>query len=93
MRMIKMARVVSFVAVIVAALLQLGFAGEAAAEKKAFIVGNSKYAHVTGLANPANDAQDLATRLKALGFATPNVGLLTAAGLLPPAPDAIPFIR
>ncbi len=68
MRMIKMARVVSFVAVIVAALLQLGFAGEAAAEKKAFIVGNSKYAHVTGLANPANDAQDLATRLKALGY-------------------------
>ncbi len=43
-------------------------AGPAAAANKAFVIGNSNYAHTTSLPNPANDAQDLAAKLKALGY-------------------------
>ena len=38
------------------------------AARKAFIVGNSNYAHVSSLPNPANDAADLAAKLKALNY-------------------------
>jgi uncharacterized caspase-like protein len=41
----------------------------AAAEKRvALVVGNSNYAQVGTLANPANDANDIASALKAAGF-------------------------
>lgn len=40
----------------------------AAAARHAFVVGNSNYATVPHLTNPANDAQDLAKRLEALGY-------------------------
>ena len=47
----------------------------AAAEKRvALVVGNSAYRNATPLANPRNDAQDIATALQRLGFDT-TVGL------------------
>jgi uncharacterized caspase-like protein len=46
------------------------FASESAlAERRvALVVGNSKYRNTIQLLNPANDAQDVATRLRGLGF-------------------------
>ncbi|HUI95801.1 MAG TPA: caspase family protein [Xanthobacteraceae bacterium] len=41
----------------------------ALAERRvAFVVGNARYEHTGMLANPRNDAQDVAEKLKALGF-------------------------
>lgn len=37
-------------------------------QRIALVVGNSNYEHTTKLRNPSNDAQDLTTRLQALGF-------------------------
>ena len=34
----------------------------------AFVVGNARYEHTGALANPRNDAQDVADKLKSLGF-------------------------
>ncbi|MGE0700985.1 MAG: caspase domain-containing protein, partial [Hyphomicrobiaceae bacterium] len=46
-------------------------ASPAAAEKRvALVVGNSAYRSVPTLANPRNDAEDIATALKRLGFET-----------------------
>lgn len=42
--------------------------GEAHAARRAFVVGNASYASAPQLANPANDARDLAQRLEALGY-------------------------
>jgi uncharacterized caspase-like protein len=42
--------------------------GRALAASKAFVVGNANYVDVDRLRNPANDARDLADRLKALGY-------------------------
>jgi uncharacterized caspase-like protein len=42
--------------------------GRALAANKALVVGNSNYVDVDRLRNPANDARDLADRLKALGY-------------------------
>jgi uncharacterized caspase-like protein len=59
---------VKFVHVIFA-LLILAFAVEARAEKRvALVIGNSSYQHVPRLANPANDAADMASKLESLGF-------------------------
>ncbi len=50
-------------------LLPLVFSLPAAAEKRvALVVGNSNYAQVGTLANPANDANDISTALKSAGF-------------------------
>ncbi len=38
------------------------------AKRVALVVGNGAYAHTTSLANPRNDALDIATSLRALGF-------------------------
>jgi Caspase domain/YARHG domain/Bacterial SH3 domain len=43
-------------------------ATDAQAARRAFIVGNANYLHSTALANPANDARDLATQLRELGW-------------------------
>ena len=43
---------------------------QALAERVALVIGNSAYAHTTSLANPRNDAEALAARLRALGFVT-----------------------
>ena len=40
----------------------------AAQSRVALVVGNAAYAHATPLANPVNDAQDVARALTALGF-------------------------
>ncbi len=37
-------------------------------KRVALVIGNSSYQHTTALANPANDAQDMAAALEALGF-------------------------
>ncbi len=42
--------------------------GPAEAARRAFIVGNASYQHVASLANPANDARDLSSRLRELGW-------------------------
>ncbi len=53
----------------VALALLLALAAQAAhAERKALVIGNAHYAEGR-LANPINDAEDMQTRLKALGFA------------------------
>src|SRR5262245_36682729 len=39
-----------------------------ATKRLALIVGNSAYENVSPLANPANDAADMAQKVKALGF-------------------------
>jgi uncharacterized protein (UPF0335 family) len=50
-------------------LLVGSVAREAAAESRvALVVGNSAYAHSTTLANPQNDAKDIAEALKGAGF-------------------------
>ncbi len=54
---------------IVAALLLLVAAGPALAESRvALVVGNGAYRSVPELANPPNDARDVAEALKSLGF-------------------------
>ena len=55
-------------AIILVWLLLVTQASDASAARKAFVVGNSNYAHVTRLTNPVNDAGDLAATLKALGY-------------------------
>jgi TPR repeat protein len=54
-------------AVVVLLLLTLGPAG-AAGTRLALVLGNSKYQNAPELANPANDAQDLAKELRQIGF-------------------------
>lgn len=39
-----------------------------AAKRVALVVGNASYKHTTTLRNPANDARDMAAKLKRLGF-------------------------
>ncbi len=60
------------------ALLALALGGaltDAIAEKRvALVIGNSSYRTVAALANPRNDAQDIASALQRLGFDT-TVGL------------------
>lgn len=48
-------------------------AGPAAAERRlALVVGNGAYQHTAALANPANDAADMAMALRAEGGAPAN---------------------
>src|SRR5215470_15230298 len=55
-----------FVLVVAAAVL---FTGPAAAEKRvALVVGNSAYSNANALANPANDANDMGSAMRALGI-------------------------
>jgi Caspase domain len=62
----------SFLPFAVAALLALS--GHAHAQTRiALVVGNSAYAKVPGLPNPAHDAQDVAAALTRLGFAVNTV--------------------
>jgi uncharacterized caspase-like protein len=61
-----MLRVCHAVGVLVAFLLMLS---PAVAEKRvALVVGNTHYQHSPALANPVNDASDVAAALKSLGF-------------------------
>ena len=49
-------------------LLVLGTRGASAGERVALVIGNGDYQHVQRLANPRNDAGDVAKALKGLGF-------------------------
>ncbi len=50
-------------------LFFLGLSSQAFAERRvALVIGNSAYRHVPILANPRNDAADMAAKLKGLGF-------------------------
>jgi hypothetical protein len=53
---------------LMAALLVLFLGQVAFASSKAFVVGNTTYAHAEKLPNAANDAGDLAGRLRSLGY-------------------------
>lgn len=44
-----------------------------AAERVALVIGNGKYAHVPELANPANDAREVAALLKTGGYEVTEV--------------------
>lgn len=47
----------------------LAVTSPASADRRvAFVVGNARYEHTGALANPHNDAQDVADKLKSLGF-------------------------
>lgn len=51
------------------AVCVLSLVTQAHAEKRtALVIGNAKYAHAGALANPANDANDIAAALKEMGF-------------------------
>ena len=63
------------------AILLAGMSGGALAERRvALIVGNSAYSGVPALANPANDAGDMAERLRGLGFDVRSGTNLDVAG-------------
>ncbi|CAN7580347.1 caspase family protein [Mesorhizobium caraganae] len=73
-------------AAFVAVLLCLAVSVAQAAENKslkgvALIIGQSKYDHIAALANPANDARDMAKMLTDLGFDARNVTDRDAAKL------------
>src|SRR5262245_35581891 len=58
-----------FAASLLAVAAHLATLAPAAAEKRvALVIGNSAYENVPKLANPSNDASDMAAKLKALGF-------------------------
>lgn len=58
-----------FAASLVAVAALLSIIAPAAAEKRvALVIGNSAYENVPRLANPSNDASDIAAKLKGLGF-------------------------
>jgi len=60
-------RCIAFICSFVIGCLLLGL--PAAAQKRvALVVGNSAYVHAGALANPANDAYDMAAALKDMGF-------------------------
>jgi len=57
-------------------------ASQAMAEKRiALVIGNSAYQHVPVLANPRNDAADMAAKLKDLGFEVVSGNDLDLAGV------------
>jgi hypothetical protein len=64
-------RLRSFVVLVLALLLAASRMADPAfaqAKRVALVIGNSAYKHTTRLTNPKNDANDVAAKLKALGF-------------------------
>ncbi|MHC6202281.1 SUMF1/EgtB/PvdO family nonheme iron enzyme [Breznakiellaceae bacterium SP9] len=55
------------------ALALVPFAGLAAQQKYALVIGNGAYTNITKLNNPVNDANDMATALRSLGFQVDTV--------------------
>ncbi len=53
---------------IILAMLMFSSLPAIADRRVALVIGNSAYEHVPQLANPKNDASDMATKLEALGF-------------------------
>lgn len=60
----RVLRLMTLVCLIVAP----GWPAAQAADRLALVIGNSAYVHAEPLANPKNDAQDVAERLSELGF-------------------------
>ncbi len=57
-----------FIALLLAFSIMVGTSPAAAQRKVALVIGNSNYAATASLANPKNDAVDIAAKLKKLGF-------------------------
>lgn len=58
----------TFLAAAVLAFFVIGASSALAAKRVALVIGNSAYENASKLANPANDAADMAAALKQLGF-------------------------
>ena len=58
----------TFLGVVAAMLALWTISAPAAAKRVALVVGNSDYRYTSGLRNPRNDASDMATALRRLGF-------------------------
>lgn len=72
-RVMRLVRLPGFAAAL-CALLACGVVDQAAgASRAALIVGNGAYRHVPPLKNPANDARDLAAKLRENGFEVEEV--------------------
>lgn len=56
------------VSVMLILLAAFGLSPAYAAKRVALVIGNSAYEHVTPLANPRNDAEDMTAKLESLGF-------------------------
>lgn len=64
-----MTRTVSLAAhIVIFALFLASTSMESLAERVALVIGNSAYKHAAQLANPRNDAIDIAAALKQVGF-------------------------
>ena len=74
----RLARLVGVAAIV--ALIAPG-TGAVGAERVALVVGNADYEHTTRLANPANDARDMAAMLRRLGFDVVTATDLNREGL------------
>ena len=61
----RLARLVGVAAIVALIATATGAVG---AERVALVAGNADYEHTTPLANPANDARDMAAMLRRLGF-------------------------
>ena len=62
-------RILALLAIAAAALFLMSTMAEAQADKKvALVIGNSRYANEATLANPHNDAEDMAEVLSRIGF-------------------------
>jgi uncharacterized caspase-like protein len=68
MRFIRLLMVLLRSAVVLLALAASGSYAADGTKRLALIVGNSAYENVSPLANPANDATDMAQKVKTLGF-------------------------
>src|SRR5262245_30967664 len=55
-------------AAMLAGIISLGAPARAANERIALVIGNGAYQHAARLANPANDAADIAQALRDIGF-------------------------
>ena len=64
----RAARLAALVAVLLCALSAALQAEEKSLKGVALVIGQSKYAHIAPLANPANDAREMVKLLSDLGF-------------------------
>ena len=78
-----MRAVASAVVVLLAAVLSVGWSAPLRAESRvALVIGNSAYKYVPELPNPRNDASDVASRVKGLGFQVFGGQDLDRAGMM-----------
>ena len=63
-----MARALTLAAILAGITLSFGAPARAASDRIALVIGNGAYQHAATLANPANDAPDIAQVLRGIGF-------------------------